>query len=239
MIRKVFPAYFIILLFIGVNTRAFCQDSSSRHQNLFNLGLGLNAGVAKFFNTSVSHSFQQQNLPTAFTSAPLSLGLNIFYDPVHPDAKITYHISLGIASQKSSQNNVSLNANAFWNDYTLDYVLFKKGGRQYFFPGIGFGWMNYHYNLVGTNNYPASYPAALQNFTDERSLQSGMLTYINLEANYGYTLNKAGNFLLGVSAAYHAGLNSKTMQLGNGYALSQSPSVNANCFIGSLFLIIQ
>jgi hypothetical protein len=217
---------------------AYGQDSSQQHKNLFNFGLGGNFGVAKLSSKNLNHSLKEQNLPAALNKLPFYYEVNIFFDPITPETKFTYHLVLGFAMQQSDEGNIHLDADAINYGYDFDYMAWHHN-RQYFFPSIGFGWLTYKYSFIDKNNYPSSYSEALQNFTGERTIRSGALFYLNVEANYSYALDKTDNFLLGIHAGYNVGLNSKTMQLSDGYSLNESPKVKANSFNAAVSLIIQ
>jgi hypothetical protein len=221
-----------------VSFTAYGQDSSQHHKNLFNFGLGGNFGVAKFSVNNFNHSLKEQKLPVALNKWPFYYELNIFFAPVISKTKFTNHLTLGFAIQENDEGNIHVDANEINYGYELDYLALRHK-RQYFFPGIGFGSLTYKYSFIDKNNYPSSYSEALQNFTGERTIRSGALFYLNVEANYSYALDKADNFLLGIHAGYNAGLNSKTMQLSDGYNLNESPKVKANGFNAAVSFIIQ
>ena len=83
-----------------------------------------------------------------------------------------------------------------------------------------------------------SYPASLQDFSGERTLESGDLTYLNISARYDWVIDKSNNFLLGIRGSYHLGLNRKNLQLSDGYELTQSPELKANALsIGVAFTV--
>lgn len=146
--------------------------------------------------------------------------------------------SIGGTQQTKTSNNIALKASAISNDYNLDYVVWQHK-RQYFYPGIGFGWMYFNYNFVNKGEVPASYPEAMQNFTGERNIQSGGLTYLNFAANYDWALDKTNDFLLGIRVNYHLGLNRKDIELSDGSDLAQSPVLKANAFSIGVALTVQ
>jgi len=234
--KNKFIFYLCIAAFVSFTV--YGQDSSQQHENLFNFGLGGNFGVAKFSLNNLSHSLKQQNLPAALNKWPFYYEMNIFFEPITLETKFIYNLALGFTMQKSDEENIHLSANEINNSYNLDYVIWRHS-RQYFFSGLGFGWLIYKYSFTDKSNYPSSYQEALQNFAGERTIQSGVLSYLNVEANYSYALDKTNNFLLGIHAEYHVGLNSKTMQLSDGYNLNESPKVKANSFNAAVSLIIQ
>ncbi len=221
-----------------ISFTAYGQDSSQQHKNLFNFGLGGNFGVAKLSVNNLNHSLKQQNLPAALDKWPFYYEADMFFEPITPETKFTSHLALGFAMQENDEGNIHVNANAINYGYYIDYLALRHK-RQFFFTGIGFGTLTYKYSFIDKSNYPSSYPEALQNFAGERTIRSGALFYLNVEANYSYALDKTDNFLLGICAAYNAGLNSKTMQLSNGYNLSESPKVKANGFNAAVSFIIQ
>lgn len=221
-----------------VSYTVYAQDSSQQHESLFNFGLGGNFGVHSFSINHLTQSLKQQNLPAALNKLPFYYEMNIFFTPILPHTKFFYHIALGSAMQKSDEENIHLDARTINSEYTFNYLAWQKN-RQYFFPALGYGWLTYKYSFIDKSNYPSSYPAALQNFSGERTIRSGGLFYLSVSANYSYALDKANNLLLGIHTEYNAGLNSKTMQLNNGYDLSESPKVRASGFNAAVSLIVQ
>lgn len=217
---------------------SYGQDSSQEHTNLFNFAFGGNFGVTKLSVKNLNYSLLQQNLPIALNKLPFYFEMNIFFDPITSKKKLIYYLALGYAIQRNDDGNIHLAASEIDNCYNVDYLLLRND-RQYFFPGIGIGWLNYKYNFINKLNYPSSYIYALQNFSGERTIWSGLLSYLNLEFNYSYALDKTNNCLLGIHTGFHVGLNSKTMQLSNGYILNESPKANSNGFIAAISLIIQ
>ncbi|MBS1744833.1 MAG: hypothetical protein JST21_01550 [Bacteroidetes bacterium] len=169
---------------------------------------------------------------------PFCYEINMFFGSISSQRKLIYNLALGVAMQESDEGNIHLTAREINNSYNVDYILLGHD-RQYLFPGIGFGWLNYKYSFVDESDDPSSFPEALQNFSGERSVGSGILSYLNLEATYSYALDKTDNFLLGIHTEFHVGLNSKAMQLNSGYSLNESPKVNATGFNAAISLIIQ
>lgn len=230
---------FCLFVFTCFTLIANAQDSlnSKKHENILNIAIGADLCAGKFYTDNIATSFKQQNLPVALNNMPFCYKFNIFMQSLTPQTKLTYRISYGYANQTSTNANIKLNANAIFNDYTFDYVAWRHG-RQYFYPGLGWGWMRYKFSFNDENSN-LSYPSALQNFNGERNIQSGTLYYLNMEANYNYAIDKTANLLLGIHGEYHLGLNSKTMQLTDGQNLSQSPTINANSFFIGLSIIVQ
>lgn len=214
------------------------QNKSESSEQIINLGFSLNFNTTKFFNKSFINSLKEQNLPIALDNATFGFNSNIYLSHLTPDTKLIAIIGLGGASQKKTDNNITLNASAINNDYSIHYVILKKA-RQYLYPGFGFGWMNYKYHFVNKTEVPLSFPQSLQNFLGERNIQSGVLTYLNFAANYDWAIDKSNEFLLGIRANYHLGLNHKNLQINDGQELSQSPELKASSFSIGIALTIQ
>lgn len=230
---------FIICLFgtlHPISTKG--QNKSESSEQIINLGFSLNFSTTKFLNKSFINDLKEQNLPIALDNAAFGLNSNIYLSHLTPDTKLIAIIGLGAATQKKTDSNITLNASAINNDYSIHYVVLKKA-RQYFYPGVGFGWMNYKYHFVNKTVAPLTFPQALQNFSGERNIQSGGLTYLNFAANYDWAIDKSNEFLLGIRANYHLGLNHKNLQLNDGQGLSQSPELKASSFSIGIALTVQ
>lgn len=181
MFRKFSFLFFI--LSTTVPTIVKCQDTLKNSNKQFGIALSVDVNAATFYNSGFINSLKQQNLPTAFGNTFIGFHSNFYLSKLTAQTKIMAVIGVSVQNQKKTSNNITLNASAAGSDFNLDYIVWKHP-RQYFYPGIGIGWMTYKYSFVDKGNSPTSYPQSLQNFTGERNIQSGNLAYLNFTANY-------------------------------------------------------
>ncbi|MEO7833860.1 MAG: hypothetical protein ABIR50_00970 [Ginsengibacter sp.] len=229
---------FMIFVLTTIYTAANCQDTLKTRNQFLDLAVSVNINATKFDNSEFINSLKQQNLPVAIDKESIGFSSNIYLSKLRPEAKIIPVIGLAIASEKKNDQNISVNATAVSNDYTIHYVLWNHK-EQYFYSGIGFGWMQYKYSFVNHASAPTSYPESLENFTGERNIQSDDLTYLNIAANYDFSIDKSDNLFLGLRISYHLGLNNKNLQLSDGTALEQSPKLKANLLSVGVALTVQ
>jgi hypothetical protein len=234
MIKRTFLFFVSITIYLTAN----CQDSLKNADQFLDLAVTVNFNATKFNNSSFINSLKQQNLPVAFKNVTFGFSSAFYLSKLRPGTKLIPSIGLAVAAEKKSNENISVNASAVSNDYNMYYVAWNHKG-QYFYPGIGFGWTQFKYSFVNLSNLPNSYPDALETFNGERNIQSADLTYLNLAANYDFSLGKSGNFFLGVRIDYHLGLNNKNLQLSNGAQLTQSPKLKSNAFSVGIALTVQ
>jgi|GEM_PF-6722963 len=233
---KFFLFFFsLIIIFPSISK---CQDTLQNQNQFLDLALSVNINATKFENSSFISSLKQANLPVALNNVLICFSSDVYLSKLQPGAKLIPIIGLGVVSEKKSNGNISLNATALYNDYSIHYVI-GKSKRQFFYPGIGFGWLQYKYNFVNHADAPNSYPDALQNFSGERNIQSADLTYLNFAANYDFSIDKANDLFLGLRVTYHLGLNNKNLQLSDGSELAQSPKLNANALSVGVALTLE
>lgn len=212
----------LLLFFTAFPTFVKCQKSPNNQDKILDLAIRIGAGVTWLANNNLNNSLKKENLPTALDGTSFSMNSDIYLSSLHPGTRFIADIGAGLSRQKKNSNHISLDALAAYNDYNIYYVAWQHK-RQYFYPGLGWGWMTYNYNFVNNADAPGSYPQALQDFNGERQIKSGFLSYLNLVANYDWALDPSENFLLSFKASYHLGLNQKDLQLSNGNELTQSP----------------
>ncbi len=235
MLRKL--SLILVLLGTIYPSLVKCQDTLKNYTKSLDIALSVNVSATKFYNADFISSLKQHNLPAAMDNALLGFNGDIYLSSLNPDTRLIAVIGVGFVSQKKTNSNITLNATEMSNDYNIDYVVWKHK-RQYFYPGIGFGWLEYNYSLIDKVDAPSSYPESLQNFTGERNIQSNNLTYLNFTANYDWAIDNSNDYLLGVRVAYHLGLNHKNLQLSDGYELNQSPELKASAVsIGVAFTV--
>ncbi len=231
--------YFLFLILITTTPAIVkCQDTLKNANNQFGIALSLNINATTFYNSDFINSLKQQKLPAALGNTTIGFHSDFYLSKLNPQTKIMAVVGVSVLNQKKTSNNITLNAIASSSDFNLDYIVWKHP-RQYFYPGIGIGWMTYKYSFVDKGNSPTSYPQSLQNFTGERNIQSGNLAYLNLTANYDWATDKSNTFLLGIRVSYHLGLNHKDFQLSDGSDLTQSPRLNASALSVGIALTIQ
>lgn len=234
MVRKTFIFFLLIPMYLAAN----CQDTLKNADQILDLAVTINFNATKFDNSSFINSLKQQNLPVAFNNETFGFSSAFYLSKLRPGTKLIPSIGLAVASEKKTAENISVTATAVSNDYNMYYVAWHHK-EQYFYPGIGFGWMQYKYDFVNHSNLPNSYPDALATFNGERNIQSAALTYLNLAANYDFSIDKSNDFFLGVRIDYHLGLNNKNMELSDGSELAQSPKLKSNAFSVGIALTVQ
>lgn len=231
--------FFLVCILFSICLNSNGQDKSKSDNQVLDIALSLNIYGTKFLNNNeFINSLKRASLPVAFNKESIGLCSNIYLSKIRPGTKLIPIFGFSFLKEKNKDQNISLNALILSNDYNIGYLI-GNHHRQYFYPGIGFGWMQYKFSYVNHGDLPATYPAALQNFGSERSINATNLTYLNITLNYDYSIEKFDSFLIGLRAAYHLGLNRKGFQLNDETSLPQSPRVNANSLSLGLALTVQ
>ena len=234
--RNLFLFFFLLVIIFPLGVK--CQDTLQNQDQFIDIALSFNINATKFENSSFINSLKQANLPVALNNVLIGFSSDIYLSKLRPGAKLIPIIGLGVVSEKKSNGNISVTGTALSNDYSIHYVI-RNSKRQFFYPGIGFGWLQYKYNFVNHTNSPGSYSDALQNFSGERNIQSADLAYLNFAADYDFSIDKSNDLFLGLRATYHLGLNSKNLQLSDGTELEQSPKLKANALFVGIALTIE
>lgn len=228
-----------VLLFCMFYTISNGQETSAGSNGFLDVAVSLNIGGTKFLsNNEFLNSLRMQNLPVTFDKITLGFNTDLYIDKLRPSEKLIPVIGVSYFTARKSDRNISTSSASVSNDYNMDYVVWNYKG-QYFYPGLGIGWENFNYNFVDHSNVPSSYPDALQDFSGERTIQSGALTYLNISANYDISIIKSNDMFLGLHASYHLGLNHKNLQLGDGTSLDQSARLKASSLSVGLALTIE